>query len=150
MKRLLILIVSVLMLAPAVAEQRQLIILHTNDFHGRIKQENEFAGAARITALVKQVRENNEAVLFLNAGDSISGTPVSTLFEGVPIFEVMNMMGYDAAALGNHEFDHGFRQIEKFRDIANYPLLSINAYSPNGELLADAPLLVKDIAGIIG
>jgi 5'-nucleotidase/UDP-sugar diphosphatase len=148
MKRMLILIVSVLMLVPAVAEQRQLIILHTNDFHGRIKQENEFAGAARITALVNQVRENNEAVLFLNAGDSISGTPVSTLFEGIPIFEVMNMMGYDAAALGNHEFDHGFRQIEKFRDIANYPLLSINAYSPKGELLADAPLLVKDIAGI--
>jgi len=148
MKRLLILMVSVLMLAPAVGEERRLIILHTNDFHGRIKQENEFAGAARITAFVNQVRENNEAVLFLNAGDSISGTPVSTLFEGIPIFEVMNMMGYDAAALGNHEFDHGFRQIEKFRDIANYPLLSINAYSPNGELLADAPLLVKDIAGI--
>lgn len=148
MTRLLILMVSVLMLAPAVAEQRQLIILHTNDFHGRIKQENEFAGAARITALVNQVRENNEAVLFLNAGDSISGTPVSTLFEGNPIFEVMNMMGYDASALGNHEFDHGFLQIEKFRDIATYPLLSINAYSPNGELLADAPFLVKDVAGI--
>ena len=85
MTRLLILMVSVLMLAPAVSEQRQLIILHTNDFHGRIKQENEFAGAARITALVNQVRENNEAVLFLDAGDSISGTPVSTLFEGNPI-----------------------------------------------------------------
>lgn len=148
MKRMFVLIVSVLMLAPAAAEQRQLIILHTNDFHGRIKQEHEFAGAARITALVNQVRKNNEAVLFLNAGDSISGTPVSTLFEGVPIFEVMNMMGYDASALGNHEFDHGYRQIEKFRDIATYPLLSINAYSPKGELLADAPFLIKDVAGI--
>ncbi len=133
---------------PTFAEERDLVILHTNDFHGRIKQEDEFAGAARITAYVNQVRNNNSAVLFLNGGDSISGTPVSTLFEGVPIFEVMNLMGYDASVLGNHEFDHGFRQIEKFKEIASYPLLAINAYSPDGSLIADAPLLVKDVDGI--
>jgi 5'-nucleotidase / UDP-sugar diphosphatase len=130
------------------AEQRKLVILHTNDFHGRIRQENEYAGAARISAYVEQVRRDNAAVLFLNAGDSISGTPVSSLFEGTPIFEVMNLMGYDASALGNHEFDHGYEKIREFREIAEYPLLSINAFSPSGELLADAPLLVKDIAGI--
>ena len=93
------------------ADQRKLVILHTNDFHGRISQENEYAGAARITSFVKQTRKEHPGVLVLDAGDSISGTPVSTMFKGVPIFEVLNKVGYDAAAIGNHEFDHGYQPV---------------------------------------
>ena len=130
------------------ADQRKLVILHTNDFHGRISQENEYAGAARITSLVKQTRKEHPGVLVLDAGDRISGTPVSTMFKGVPIFEVLNKVGYDAAAIGNHEFDHGYQQFLEFKEIANHPLLSANAFAPDGSLLADAPALIKTINGI--
>ncbi|MFT6117609.1 MAG: 2',3'-cyclic-nucleotide 2'-phosphodiesterase (5'-nucleotidase family), partial [Candidatus Azotimanducaceae bacterium] len=129
-------------------EKRQLVIIHTNDFHGHIQQTDEYAGAARIAALVNESRAQNPGVLVLNAGDSISGTPVSTLFNGLPIFEVLNKVGYNASALGNHEFDHGYKQIKQFRRIANYPLLSANALGPDGELIADDDSLVMQINGI--
>ncbi|MCB1692420.1 MAG: bifunctional metallophosphatase/5'-nucleotidase, partial [Pseudomonadales bacterium] len=132
----------------ALAAEKDLVIIHTNDFHGHIQHENEYAGAARIAAFVKQVRATNDGVLVLDAGDAISGTPVSTMFKGAPIFEVLNLVGYDAGAIGNHEFDHGYERIEKFREIANYPLLSANAFGPTGDLLADAPMLIKQVNGI--
>lgn len=136
------------------AGEKTLTIIHTNDFHGHIQQENDYAGAARIAAFIKQTRETQSAVLVLDAGDVISGTPVSTLFEGVPIFQIINEMGYDAITLGNHEFDHGYEQIEKFREIAESPILSANAFGPNGDLLADAPYFILNIddisIGIIG
>ena len=127
---------------------QELVIVHTNDFHGHIQETQKYAGAARIAAEVKAIRENNEAVIFLDAGDAISGTPVSSMFEGEPIFEVMNTMGYDVGLLGNHEFDHGYRKIERFRDLVDHPLLSANAYGPDGELLGDAPYVILDVAGI--
>ena len=52
---------------------QELVIVHTNDFHGHIQETQKYAGAARITAEVKAIRENNEAVIFLDAGDAISG-----------------------------------------------------------------------------
>src|SRR5262249_30233363 len=77
----------------------------------------------------------------------ISGTPVSTVFKGEPVFEVMTLMGYDAAALGNHEWDHGWRQIARFRDIASFPLLNANAADPDGRPLGDEPWHVFDVGG---
>jgi 5'-nucleotidase/UDP-sugar diphosphatase len=130
------------------ADQKQLVILHTNDFHGRIAEEGEYAGAARIAALVKETRALYPGVLVLDGGDRVSGTPVSTMFKGVPIHEVLNEVGYDAAALGNHEFDHGYKQMLKFKEIADYPFVSANAFAPDGSLLADAPALVKTVNGV--
>ena len=130
------------------AEQLELVIIHTNDFHGHIREEKNYAGAARISAFVKQQRARYPRVLFLDAGDAISGTPVSTMFHGLPIFKVMNAMSYDVGLLGNHEFDHGYKQIEKFREIANQPLLSANALDPNGKLIGDNASLITEVEGI--
>ena len=130
------------------AEQLELVIIHTNDFHGHIKEEKNYAGAARISAFVQQQRARYPRVIFLDAGDAISGTPVSTMFHGLPIFEVMNAMNYDVGLLGNHEFDHGYKQIEKFREIANQPLLSANALDPNGKLIGDKASHIVELKGI--
>jgi 2',3'-cyclic-nucleotide 2'-phosphodiesterase (5'-nucleotidase family) len=146
--KLLCLSILLFVISPAQAELKQLVIIHTNDFHGHIAEENEYAGAARLAAFVSQVRRENKAVLVLDAGDAISGTPVSTLFKGLPIFEVLNQVGYDVATLGNHEFDHGYEQIALFRETVNHPIISANAYSPTGELIADAPALILEIEGI--
>lgn len=125
-----------------------LVILHTNDFHGHIAESAESAGAARIAAYFAQQRAQHENVLVLDAGDAVSGTPVSTLFAGVPIYEVMSLMGYDLGLIGNHEFDHGWRQIEKFRDAASFPLLAATARGPNGRLVGDSPAMVVERGGL--
>lgn len=133
---------------PSAGETRSLMILHTNDFHGHISEEADHAGAARITALFKQMRSERDDVLILDAGDSVSGTPVSTLFKGVPIFEVMSRMGYDMGLLGNHEFDYGWKQISKFTAAANFPLLNANAFDPQGNPLGDGSYRILEINGI--
>tara|TARA_Y100001934_G_C11914629_1_gene568305 strand:+ start:182 stop:604 length:423 start_codon:yes stop_codon:yes gene_type:complete len=105
-----------------------LVVLHTNDFHGYISAEGDrIAGAARIAPYFKQVRSSRDRVVALDAGDCVSGTPVSIPFDGKPIFEVMDHVGYDAVVLGNHEFDYGWRTINAYRARASFPLLSANA-----------------------
>lgn len=130
------------------AEERDLLILHTNDFHGHIKEEHKYAGAARIAAYFDKQRGMYDGVLIMDAGDAISGTPVSTMFEGEPIFHVMNAMNYDIGLLGNHEFDHGYKKIERFREIAEHPLLGANSFDPNGEVIADQAYEIREINGI--
>ena len=70
-----------LLAAPrALATEETLVVIHTNDFHGHISEARESAGAARIAAFVNQQRARYDHVLFLDAGDAISGTPVSSMF----------------------------------------------------------------------
>ncbi len=130
------------------ADIRELVIIHTNDFHGHIKEEQSYAGAARISAFVKKQRQQHPGVLFLDAGDAVSGTPVSTMFKGLPIFHVMNAMGYDVGLIGNHEFDQGYLHIKKFREIANHPLLGANEFTPEQELISDGENRLIDVNGI--
>ena len=125
------------------------LVLHTNDLHGHISGGvDRYGGAARIGAYFRQVRAARSDVLVLDAGDCVAGTPVSTLFCGTPIFRVMSAMGYDAAVLGNHEFDYGWEHIRAFREAASFPLLAANAYSPQGELIADEPYVLVDVDGV--
>ena len=121
---------------------RTLLILHTNDIHGHVEN------AARFAAHFRQRKATRNDVLILDAGDAITGTPLSSMFEGLPIFEITSAMGYDAAALGNHEFDHGWRRIAAFREAANYPLLAANVRGPDGDLIADAAWTMRRVNGI--
>ena len=124
----------------AFADIDTLIVLHTNDIHGYISPDGDrSAGLARIAAYFNREIARGANVLALDAGDCVSGTPVSALFQGRPIFEVMNAAGYHAVALGNHDFDYGWREILAYRDIADFPLLSANARDADGRLIADAP-----------
>ena len=141
--------------APAFSAIDTLVVLHTNDFHGYISPDGDrAAGLARIATYFDRERARSSKVLALDAGDCVSGTPVSILFQGRPIFTVMTAVGYDAVVLGNHEFDYGWREILAYRDIADFPLLSANARGPAGELIADAPfatLSLEDLrVGIVG
>lgn len=121
------------------SELRTLTILYTNDMHAQLlPDDNGRGGWAGVAAYFKQVRKERGDVLILDAGDMTQGSPVSTVYDGKPIFEVMNAAGYDAATLGNHEFDNGPNLIAEFRKIASFPLLSANVLR-GGELVADAP-----------
>jgi 5'-nucleotidase len=138
--RLRFLVLSILALsavaAPAAPGVVHVTIVHTNDLHGYVEN------APAIATVAREARARNPNTLFLDAGDSVSGTPLSTLFKGEPVFEVMTSMGYDAATLGNHEFDYGWRQTAKFREIARHPILNANARDPDGAPFGDEPFHV--------
>src|SRR5215472_13515733 len=97
--------VVVLAALPLVAEVRTLTILHVNDLHARLTPlENGHGGFARMAAAIRRERANCKDCILLHAGDVAQGSPVSTIFHGLPVFEVVNLFGFDAATLGNHDF----------------------------------------------
>jgi len=129
-------------------------ILHTNDFHGRLENftaiDDIVGGSARIATLVKEIRESAPGiVLLLDAGDAIHGTILSNLFEGVPVVEVMNEIGYDAMEIGNHEFNYGQEILADRRDQANFPLLAANIIvTATGETPPFCePYIIKEVEG---
>lgn len=152
MKKFLIYLVLMIFSGSSLATE--LLIVHSNDFHGHITEEKNYAGAARIAAYVRNLRSNHPRVLFVDAGDAITGTPVSSLFEGEPIFHIMNAMGYDVGLLGNHEFDHGADKISIFKNIAEFPLLGATALDADNQLISDKPFTIIEYGdlkiGIIG
>lgn len=131
MKRItsLFIVIYALFILSIPADIVPLTILTTNDLHAHLLPgEKDIGGAARIAAYNKKIRSQEKNVLILNAGDMVMGTPVSSIFKGVPIFHVLNYWGIDAAAIGNHEFDYGWQKIEEFKQVANFPLLCANAF----------------------
>src|SRR5204863_7812022 len=117
-----------LLLCTALAsEVRTLTILHTDDLHSRLMPlENKRGGFAYLASVLRRERADCRDCILLNAGDVAQGTPVSTIFHGLPVFEIANLLGYDAATLGNHDFDYGWMQARKFIDVAKYPIVSAN------------------------
>ncbi|HDU8573561.1 TPA: bifunctional UDP-sugar hydrolase/5'-nucleotidase [Vibrio parahaemolyticus] len=111
----------------------KLIVLHTNDHHGRFWQNKhgEYGMAARKT-LIDDLRDEIQAeggsVLLLSGGDINTGVPESDLQDAEPDFKGMSKIGYDAMALGNHEFDNPLDVLFKQQDWANFPMLSANIY----------------------
>ena len=138
-----------LFLAAGASEPRSLRILHVNDTHAQtLPHPDGTGGYAALSTALKQLSANRDDVLVLDAGDMITGSPVSTLYQGLPIFEMLNTLPRDAAVLGNHEFDHGWDKIAGFRRVARFLILCANIRTPTGELLGDAPMLVIERNGI--
>ena len=128
---------------------RTLTILHTNDTHANtLPDKNNIGGYAAISTYIKKVKSEQDDVLVLDGGDFITGSPVSTYFEGDPIFRIYRTMPYDCGVLGNHEFDHGWGRIKRFQRLSRIPLLCANIYTPDGKLLGDSPTAFFKVNGI--
>jgi 2',3'-cyclic-nucleotide 2'-phosphodiesterase (5'-nucleotidase family) len=135
--------------APLAAEVRSLTILHTNDLHARMMPlENHHGGFAFLAAAIRRERAGCNDCILLNAGDVAQGSPVSTIFHGLPVFEVANMFGYDVGTLGNHDFDYGWMQTRKFIQISNYPIVSSNVVGADGQLFAPKPYVILKVNGL--
>lgn len=131
-----------------------LVILHTNDMHAQLTPLHDGSGGfANIAACLKQERSGRKDVLTLSAGDMTVGTPVSTIYKGVPIFDILNLMGFDAAVFGNHEFDNGIEITRKYQETARFPILSATIFT-NDALFArcaDTSFTLNGIrVGVIG
>lgn len=111
----------------------KLTILHTNDQHSRIepfeasnsRYPNQ-GGFARRATLVEKIRKEEKNVLLFDAGDIFQGTPYFNLFGGELEFKLMSMMGYDAATMGNHDFDNGLEGFLKVLPNAKFPFICSN------------------------
>lgn len=113
--------------------QKKIVILHTNDTHSRIEPLPETdrtapgkGGVERRASYVDKVRKENKNVLLLDAGDFLQGTPYFNLFKGEVEVKAMNLMKYDAATLGNHEFDYGMEALEEVVRKADFPIVTSN------------------------
>jgi 5'-nucleotidase len=131
-------------------------ILHTNDTHSQIdpiasndKQNGGKGGVARRATLVKRVRKENPNALMIDAGDSFQGTPYFNFFKGEVEFKSMSMIGYDAATIGNHEFDNGVAALAAAMKFANFDFVSSN-YDVRGTPLEGRvkPYVVRELAGV--
>lgn len=115
-------------------EITKLTILHTNDVHSRIEpfptdggKYSGLGGAAKRASLIKKIRQEEEHVLLLDAGDVFQGTPYFNFFGGELEFKLMSRMGYDACTIGNHDFDGGMDGLHKqFTTHANFPFINCN------------------------
>jgi len=116
-----------------------LTVLYTNDEHGWIEGQEPGAGAANLAGLWTEAGYGHEgALLILSGGDNWTGPAISTWFDGQSMVEVMNLMGYDAAAVGNHEFDFGLDGLQARLAEADFPYLSANTrYKADGRTPTD-------------
>ena len=111
--------------------QTPLVILHTNDTHSQIeplqdKDGSLVGGIYGRAAIIDQVRQENKNVLLVDAGDFCQGTPYFNYFKGATEIKFMNLLGYQAATLGNHEFDNGSRMLAKQLAKAKFPIVCAN------------------------
>ncbi|MFI9624184.1 bifunctional metallophosphatase/5'-nucleotidase [Streptomyces sp. NPDC052042] len=143
-------------------------VMGTTDLHGNVfnwdyftdqefddKDHND-VGLAKISTLVEQVRreKGRHNTLLIDAGDTIQGTQLSYYYAKVdpitarrgpvhPMAQAMNAIGYDAAALGNHEFNYGIPLLRKFEEQCDFPLLGANALDAKSLRPAFAPYVMK-------
>ena len=129
-----------------VGEPYTLTLVHTNDHHGRTLSKDGEAGLAERATFIKSVRESNENVLLLDAGDINIGSALSNMFYAEPDILAYNAMGYDAVTFGNHEFDKSLEQIQKQMAISDFPWLSANITFEKNEFLG-SPYFIKDFPG---
>ncbi|WP_441545845.1 bifunctional UDP-sugar hydrolase/5'-nucleotidase UshA [Citrobacter freundii] len=119
----------------------KITILHTNDHHGHFwrSEYGEYGLAAQKTlvdGIRKEVAEEGGSVLLLSGGDINTGVPESDLQDAEPDFRGMNLIGYDAMAVGNHEFDNPLSVLRQQEKWSKFPFLSANIYQKStGERL---------------
>ncbi|WP_317367563.1 5'-nucleotidase C-terminal domain-containing protein [uncultured Tyzzerella sp.] len=107
------------------AEQDSIIIYHTNDMHGTVKN----------LANVKTLRDNTKNSLLLDAGDCTQGSSLATYTQGEAIVDIMNATGYDAIVMGNHEFDFGSKKAVENMKKAKFTPLAANVVDATGNLI---------------
>ncbi|MBI3483620.1 MAG: 5'-nucleotidase C-terminal domain-containing protein [Acidobacteria bacterium] len=158
----LLLLAAVLPMRPdAAASRAHITLLGTTDLHGNIYPVDYYTnqpanrGLAKIATLVRQARSEQKNVLLLDSGDTIQGTPLAYYFARKdttqinPTIAAMNALGYDAMAVGNHEFNFGLAPLWKAKREAKFPWLAANikqTYKSGVEHIE--PYIIKNVGGV--
>jgi 2',3'-cyclic-nucleotide 2'-phosphodiesterase (5'-nucleotidase family) len=165
MTRIIILAAVLFFLAPCIApaQPREVVFLHTNDMHAGylphgamwVKGENKplVGGFLELSAAVDSLRKVYPGALLLDAGDVMTGNPVTEYdyrgARGGVLFEMMNMIGYDLWTPGNHDFDVSQENLRALTRIARFPTINANVVNDRGELLfGNAPYIIVERNGV--
>jgi len=121
------------------SELKKLTILHTNDMHSHIHpftsgRNKGVGGMAQRATIIKQIREEGNQVLLLDAGDIFQGTPYFNVYGGELEFKLMSEMKYDASTIGNHDFDNGLDGLVSQLTHAKFPFIVSNYDFSNTEM----------------
>ena len=151
------LIVLLIVPTSGLAKIYSLTILHTNDHHGHfakfdpypVKEVGGLAAQSTLINIIRAEMENTGGhILVLSAGDINTGVPESDMLDAEPDIKMMNLIGYDAMTLGNHEFDNSLDVLMKQRKWAEFPFLSANIIKKSdGKPLVD-PYTIKELGGL--
>lgn len=124
---------------------KDIVILHTNDIHGRLEGDSRSViGVAKLDTIVQAERAKDQTTLLLDAGDAFQGLPISNSTQGEEMAKIMNAIGYDAMAVGNHEFDFSLEQAKKYKELLTFPILSANTYLDGVRLFQASTVVDKD------
>jgi len=113
---------------------KKFTILHSNDMHGdfvaEVKGEKGklIGGLALLSGYINKVRQEEENVLYVIAGDMVQGSLIDAEYKGISTMEIMNYLAPDVVALGNHEFDYGLPHLLFLEKMANFPIVNANLY----------------------
>src|SRR5215510_4584951 len=102
------LVLTVIAAALYGASEAHVVVMHTNNIRGHLLSGPDGGGSAALASVVRQTKPD----LMLDAGEMFSGTLISDLFLAAPVIQVMNAIGYDAAAVGSNEFSYGIHVLE--------------------------------------
>jgi 2',3'-cyclic-nucleotide 2'-phosphodiesterase (5'-nucleotidase family) len=120
------------------AQDKSIEVVFTSDMHGNVRAVSyqdgsaQASGLARVATWLDDLKRENKEVILLDGGDTIQGNPLMYLawkrydYMPNPIIRTMNMMGYDAMTVGNHEFNYGLEYLKKVQGTARFPFLSAN------------------------
>lgn len=130
---LCVLLATTLSGAVQAQDTRKLTILHTGDTHSRLEpidrpddRNHGQGGFVRRATCLEKLREETPELLLFDTGDFSQGTPYYTMFRGEAEVKLMNLMGYDAVGIGNHEFDCGMENMAKLFRLATFPVVCSN------------------------
>ena len=136
--------------APKTTE-KDIVLVHTNDVHGRIVEEKgrdkttSVVGDAKLATVIENERaKKDQTTVVLDAGDAFQGLPISNSSKGEERAKILNEINYDAMAVGNHEFDFGLDEAKKYKQILKFPLLSSNTYVDGARLFEASTIIDKD------
>ena len=135
LRKTVVLYMLLLFTAVGAYAQKHLEVLHTNDTHSCIMPLNPNladtavagrGGFLRRVAMIKEERAKNPDLLLIDSGDFSQGSPFYTMFKGDVEIGLMNLMGYDAVTIGNHEFDFGLENMARIFKMAKFPVVCAN------------------------
>ncbi|MBI5805034.1 5'-nucleotidase C-terminal domain-containing protein [candidate division TA06 bacterium] len=166
-KRILTIIAALSFLAwgtGLAAEWQHLVIMHTNDIHGHLPQEEAWwinpnfpppiGNAAAVATIIKEERQragqNGWGFLLLEGGDIFQGTPLGEFTKGQAVIDFMNLMGYDAMTVGNHDYDKGQEVLKDLISSAKFPVLGANLIDSISGQTAEhlKPYVIVEKAGL--
>lgn len=135
---------------------RTLTVLYTNDTHSRLDPFPSYAGKlaglggiARRKTIIDEVRKNHKYTLLLDAGNAFEGSPYFDLFHGKLSYQAMSKLGYDAATLGNHEFDNGVEELSEALKDAKFPIVCANYYFGDTPLAGQVKnYIIREFGGL--